>query len=119
MTIEFFSALISVLSLLGVIASNYYTYKARIDEAKMRQIDDGRAARIAYYQEIQKSLIENYHKSQMSNATTAQDVLMESYMMAVDDAEMQSIAEKQLRMKEKGRLAIIRLGKLINEEMHK
>jgi hypothetical protein len=45
--------------------------------------------------------------------------LLEAHMLSVDDAEMQTLADAEIKTPEKARAAIRRMARLINQQLDK
>ncbi len=129
--LEVFSALIAVISLLGVIASNYYTYKSRIDEAHLRIKEEAKQDRIDYYRAQLSKITDVWAELEIWRDSTmgASDLIkhstrLKAFMMGIDDKQIYEaghnikIDVKHLRdngLADSVEIAITRLGQLINE----
>lgn len=132
MSVELLSALIAVISLLGVIASNYYTYKARMEELKSQRRHENQNDRITYLRNILTDLADAW-KEAMSDIKTSinptgagpnkagsQSQIL-ALIASIDDLEIQGYFQDYIESKSniKNLLYAVmkRLGQMINEEL--
>lgn len=119
MSVELLSAIIAVLSLFALVFGNYFTSKAKIDEVKIQREDEKQSRRLTYYQHKMDIIIASYFKAHETDYLGYHSELLEAHMLSVDDAEMQNLADAELKTREKARAAIRRMSRLINEQLDK
>jgi hypothetical protein len=135
MTSEQLSAIVAVISLLGIIASNYYIYRARLRELEIQSENQRNADKVTLLREIQNNLIEldseiqklavpKYGQSPDQSHKTTEDIVYTRHrtsliIASIDDPIMQELAlvEESQEISRRNKQAIMRLGNLINEEM--
>jgi uncharacterized protein YpmS len=119
MSVELLSAIVSVLSLLAIVFSNFFVSKVKIDEIKLQQGDEKQSRRLTYYQHKMDIIIASYFKAHESAYMGYHVELLEAHMLSVDDAEMQTLADAEIKTPEKARAAIRRMARLINQQLDK
>lgn len=129
-TVEFFSALIAVFSLLGVIASNFYIQKARIDEVKLKNAADRKQDKLDYYRTTLNTIIEEWSRFEATGIVGTHVIKIVSYLYSFDDKELSEKADQihfvihthhadvSLDMGKILPDAIKKIGKLIEYEMN-
>jgi hypothetical protein len=135
-SVELLSAMIAVLSLLGLIVSNVYTYRARLKELEIQGESQRQNDKIQLLRQTQSELIEilseaGRHKMIASQGQAAiigmgrlgDDIYRLSKarmtIASIDDETLQKIAENfdNTNFGEKIEQAVIHLGIMINTEM--